>query len=218
MGRSLDLNVIVSQPLAHRDSTWEQTFYQALIDGRIKLESEMPKAGPDGWPYMYVRTDPSATEPAARLIQWLATKGIGMVVNAHKQVPDFVFTYGMLWNFKERQEFITVRKNVPNGVVEFKSGEELLVGEPSEHYLPGYVRNVLVEFFKDQGVEGPRVLMISKDGQHYDLCISLESIGKPEKGEHKNISEAIGWFLPQHYSIVLISEKGLPQFLPLIKA
>ena len=57
--------------------------------------------------------------------------------------------------------------------------------------------------------------MISQDNIHFDLCFSLESLGNPPDNEHEGIAEALSWFLPTHYSIVLISEKSLPEFLPL---
>jgi hypothetical protein len=37
-------------------------------------------------------------------------------------------------------------------------------------------------------------------------------LGNPPEREHEGIAEAIAWFLPNHYSVVLISEKGLPTF------
>ena len=41
-------------------------------------------------------------------IEWLSDKGVGMVVNPTKGVPDYVFTYGMLWNYRERAQFQTI--------------------------------------------------------------------------------------------------------------
>ncbi|HWU44373.1 MAG TPA: hypothetical protein VN132_13070, partial [Bdellovibrio sp.] len=61
----------------------------------------------------------------------------------------------------------------------------------------------------------PRILVMSTDRKHYDLAFSLESLGNPPQKEHAGIAEAIGWFLPPHYSIVLVSEKGLPEFVEL---
>jgi hypothetical protein len=40
-------------------------------------------------------------------------------------------------------------------------------------------------------------------------------LGNPPTKEHQGIAEAISWFLPPHYSIVLISETGLPPFAAL---
>jgi len=91
----------------------------------------------------------------------------------------------------------------------------LHAGPPSPQYLPQYVRNILKEFFRDQGVLMPKILVMSADRKHYDLAISLESLGNPPEKEHQGIAEALSWFLPPHYSIVLVSEKGLPSFVEL---
>ena len=81
--------------------------------------------------------------------------------------------------------------------------------------MPKYVRRILKDFFMDQGLLNVKVLMISTDNKFFDFAISLESLGNPPQAEHEGIAEAISWFLPPHYSILLISEKNLPAFLDL---
>ena len=61
-----------------------------------------------------------------------------------------------------------------------------------------------------------KVLVMSKDGEHFDLCFSLDSLDNPPVEEHKDICEAMAWFLPDNYSIMLIAEKGLPKFYKLL--
>lgn len=212
MARTLELAKLVSQPESYRDEEWERAFFEALPEAKLKIDGEEPKVGPDGWPYLFVRTSNDATEPAHKVIDWLSTRGLGMVVNAHKSLPDYVFTYGMIWNFRARGEFVTEAEPVHTGEVKFEKGQKLLAGPPSKEYLPDYVRKVLADFFGQQGVKDPRILVLSTDKKHFDLCVSLESLGSPKKEEHQGIAEAVSWFLPHHYSIVLASENGLPQF------
>ena len=64
------------------------------------------------------------------------------------------------------------------------------------------------------GMQSP-VLVMSTDGENYDFCFSLESLGNPPEAEHSGIAEAISWFLPPHYSLLLIGEKDLPKFIDL---
>lgn len=212
MARSLDLDQLTRQPDTVRDRDWEQALFHALADGRVHIEKAEPSAGPDGWPYIFVRTDIGKPEPAQRLLDWLSSRGIGLVLNAHKGVPDYVFPYGMIWNWKETGQFVSQRDNVQVGQVEFKEGEKVLAGSPTPEYLPDYVRKVLAQFLRQQGAQQPRILLISRDKKHYDLCFSIESLGSPPPHEHKGIAEALAWFLPQHYSLMLISEEGLPKF------
>lgn len=213
MARSLDLAVLTNEPESARDGEWEQAFFLALADSRIELEDMEPKVGPDGWPYLFAKVSRKATEPASRILDWLAARGIGLVINADKQIPDYVFPYGMIWNWKERGQFISDSIGVKSGSVELKAGQEILAGPPSFEYLPRYVRQILFQFLKGQGVPEPKVLMISHDSKNYDLCFSLESLGSPPNHEHRGIAEALAWFLPQHYSLMIVSEKGLPNFI-----
>ena len=57
--------------------------------------------------------------------------------------------------------------------------------------------------------------MISENKTDYDLAFSLESLGNPPDKEHIGILEALSWFFPTHYSLMLISQKGLPLFTEL---
>ena len=215
MARSLELQNIVSQPEAFRNDEWEKALFESFADARVEIESETPKTGPDGWPYLLVRTSTHATEPTVKVIDWLSERGIGLALNAHKNAPDYVFTYGMLWNFRVRGEFITASTNLKSGPVEISKDQQLWVGTPSESTLPTYVRNILREFFKQQGQNQVRIAMVSADQKQYDLCFSLESLGEPSTLEHRGLLEAISWFMPSHYALALLSEKQISGFTDL---
>lgn len=213
VARALDLRTILNHPEGDRNAEWERTLFQALPDSLLKVESSDPQPGPDGWPYLFVSGDTNATEPASRILQWLSTKGIGLVLSPHKQVPDYVFTYGMIWNYRERGQFLsTMQQEVVTGKIQFNPGEKVLAGPPTEEYLPGYVRQVMREFLKAQGIKDPKILVMSRDQKVFDLCFSLEALGNPPQREHQGIAEAVSWFLPAHYSVMMTSEQGLPSF------
>jgi hypothetical protein len=201
-----------------RDEAWEKSFLTALVSQKMNILTEDPQEGPDHWPYLMASTE-DGDEPLAKVIEWLSTRGIGMAVNPHKPLPDFVLSYGMIWNFKERGEFLSTLSAPPVGRFEIAPGQQLWTGAPSEAHFPIYARAILKQFFMDQGVVAPKVLMISTDTstdqKHFDMCFSLESLKSPPAHEHENIAEAISWFLPAHYSIALVSEKAVPGFAPL---
>ncbi len=198
-----------------RDTQWENQFFVKLTEGKVKLMSPDPQEGPDKWPYLMVETSADASEPVQNIIQWLATKGIGLVVNPMRSYPDYVFTYGMIWHFKETGLFYRTADQAPVGTFEVAEGQALHAGDAAPSYLPKYVRNILKEFLRDQGVTSPRILVMSQDRKNYDLAFSLESLGNPPMKEHDGIAEALSWFLPPHYTIALVSEKGLPKFFDL---
>lgn len=205
-----------------RDQKWEDSFLKALPKAKLSLISETPVAGPDGWPYLMANVDEKGSEPADRVMGWLSDKGIGLVLNPNGQTPDFVFSYGMLWNFRERQEFITQDKmqfeddlksrNPKADSLVFESGQKVLAGPPSKEYLPDYVRGIIRSFLKENGFSAIKILVISPDQKNFDLCFSLESMGSPKEEERTSFLEALSWFLPSHYSLAVVSEVGMPSF------
>lgn len=208
----MNLNEVVQVPDADRSTAWENQFFQALSAGKLKLISQEPQTGPDNWPYLLAETGEDATEPAQSIFHWLSDKGIGLAINPRKEYPDYVFSYGMLWSFRETGFFFKAAEERPVGSVQLDVGNLMHAGPPTETFLPDYVRKVLREFFRDQQILLPKILVLSTDKIHYDLAFSLESLGNPPEHEHQGIAEAISWFLPPHYSLMIISEKGLPPF------
>jgi len=196
-----------------RDERWEDQFLQALTESSIAPLSPDPQTGHDGWPYLLVQTAPVG-EPAQKILEWLGTRGIGLAVNPQKDYPDFVLSWGMIWNFRETGRFL--HRGIPEGQPStggsLDLGKLAHAGTPTPQYLPDYVRKILREFFRDQGLHDVRILVVSEDRKNYDLAFSLESLGNPPESEWAGVGEAISWFLPAHYSILLVSEKGLPGF------
>ncbi len=211
----MNLEQLLNVPEEDRDLDWEDKFFMAFTSSEVQVLSAEPQEGPDGWPYLLADTKGEQLEPAQKVLQWLASRGIGLAVNPTKSYPDFVFNYGMIWHFRETGLFYRRQDAISSGAVELVEGQKILSGAPKEAYLPGYVRKVIKDFFLDQGLLAVKILMISSDGNHYDLAFSLESLGNPPIKEHEGICEAISWFLPPHYSILLTSEKGLPPFFPI---
>lgn len=200
-----------------RDEAWELAFLKALPQARVRVLSPEAQAGPDGWPYLFVAIENSPeSEPVLNVLNWLSGRGIGLAVNPQNDSPDFVLTYGMVWNFRERGEFLTESQfEGRSGSIEVSAGQEVLTAQPSEYYLPPYARSILKQFLADQGVFAPKVLMISFDKKNYDFCFSAESFKSPSPAEQGAFAEALAWFLPQHYVVSLVSEKALPGFQPL---
>lgn len=209
----MEFESLIQQPESRRDTQWEGQFLQTFPQMKVELESDQAKAGPDGWPYFFVKTAPDGSEPVKDILEWLAGRGIGLVVNAHKMMPDYVFTYGMLWNFVETGRFLEPQIERPAGSVTYSPDKPLVVGPPSEKYLPLYVREVLKEFLTAQGYLAPRVLVVSsQDYKEVDLVFSTESLNSLPTDQHKVLAEQLAWFLPLHYNLVLGSEQGMPPF------
>lgn len=211
----MTVNDILKTPEENRDLKWEQDFFNSLLNSKVKILNDDPQNGPDGFPYLLISTEDSGTEPVPKILDWLATRGIGLVVNPQNKFPDYIFTYGMIWNFKERNRFLEPIKNETSSNLEINPGEKMFYGDPSEDFFPKYARNLLKEFFQQQGILQPRVIAISKNEVDFDICFSLDSMSKPDPKEHQGIAQAISWFFPFNTPIVLLEEKGLPNFYSL---
>lgn len=208
-----------------RGPDWEAAFLKALPASYCSPISPDPQVGPDGWPYLLIEvSEKGDRETVDRIIQWLAPRGIGLVVNPQKDFPDFVLSYGMIWNYLSTGHFVQPATDghlPPSGGIPTTQKEHVLdpaksvMGEPTKEALPDHVRKVLREFFRDQGVLKPRILGVSPNGKDFELAFSLESLGNPPSNEHAGVAEAISWFLPPHYPILLMEEAGRTGFVDL---
>ena len=192
---------------AERDEVWERKFFEALPQCQFRFLSESPIEAPDGMPYLAVETVDEG-EPASKVLDWLGEKGVGLAINPGEGEPDYVFSYGMIWNYLLNGEFMTVTEGdgTENGEIEMTEGQEMMAGTPSEAYFPPHVRQIFKEFLSQQGVDQPRVVMLSQDSKNYDLCFSLESLGNPPQEEWQGVLQAFSWFFPLHYSFSILSE------------
>ncbi|MGZ3723572.1 MAG: hypothetical protein ACXVA9_11605, partial [Bdellovibrionales bacterium] len=109
----MDFEVLIQQPEFKRGNAWEEEFLAQFAGMKVQIDGEEAKNGPDGWPYLFARTGPAGTEPVPQVVQWLAARGIGLVINAHKMLPDYIFPYGMLWNYVETGRFLQPETEKP---------------------------------------------------------------------------------------------------------
>ncbi len=220
----------LNQPSSQRNERWEKDFLDQLPYCFFSLISDAPQVGPDQFPYMYVEINEDSTTPIFQILNWIYKAGVGLAVNPKKQFPDFVLTYGMIWNFIKNGQFISQlappahihgpdcnhdSAHTDKNDVSIQPGSTFYVGEPSEAFLPVEIRNIVKEFLKQQGVMAPKVIMLSQDQKNFDLCFSAESFGSPDPKEYEGILQALSWFLPAHYSLAMVSEKDLPSFFEL---
>ncbi len=210
------LNELLKLHPSARDGSWEQDFLILLPELKFKLLKDQPQMGPDSWPYMMVEINESEGEPCLNLVRWASERGIGIAINPHKEYPDYVLTYGMIWNYMQRGQFVTpVQQEELNSQFELKEGQQLYVGDPSEEYFPQYARKVFRNFLNNQNLVQPKILMVSTDQKNYDMAFSLESLGNPPQEEWRGILEAFSWFMPAHYRLSLMSEQAIEGFSPL---
>lgn len=206
----MEFDKLVQLPESARDDRWEKEFLDSIQNLKVRVLAEgQTTQGPDGWPYLKVATQ-EGEEPFEKIVRWLAGRGIGLVVNPHKMVPDYVFTYGMLWNFVETGYFVSPWTPPQAGEVLINPESRPLLGPPTDKFLPAYVREILRELLKGQGYNEPKILVATnRDFSEQDLVFASESVGDLNPGEQRQLAEALSWFLPLHYSLVFAPEREL---------
>ena len=152
-----------------RHQAWQKQFLSLLPSAFVTFLSSQPQQGPDGMPYFLVQIKEDSKEPLIKLLHWLSQKGIGLVVHPEKEYPDYIFTYGMIWYFKETRFFLSPH----NKNLKTSQDTKITFGQPSQEFLPLYVRSILKQFFFDQGVYNPQWVMVGPDKHNMDICFLL---------------------------------------------
>ncbi len=200
----MNLNELLAVKSKLRDGEWETGFFAALQEGQIRVLSQDPQAGPEGFPYLLTTTyGEQGQEPFQRVAHWCADTGIGLTLNPTEDGEDYLFTFGMLWNYKHRGEFYSFWSHDESS----SATDEMVIRKITDVYWPEKPRKIFKEFLLQQNILQPKVVLFSKDAKSDpELGISLESIGNPPQREHNGILEAFSWFFPRHYALVLVSE------------
>lgn len=203
--QSLSEYLVVNSGL--RDEQWEQDFLKVFVFTKVYVVEESVQIGPDGWPYLYLTDDKNkahkSEDTVNNLIQWAYENGVGLVLNADKERPDYVFHYGMIWNFVHNKYF------VKDEIVNTPPNAPIYIAQVSEDLVPKHALNFIKDYIKSAGIDDPRCALISRDKLNYDFAVSIESIGNPPKKEHEGIARGIGWFLPNHLPVALVYEDKL---------
>ncbi len=192
-----NLKTICEMPVSKRDLSWERKLFSAVADFPIYLAEETPFQGPDGLSYMHVSSEVGKEINKDDFFNWCLDSGVGVVLNLKEQkAPDFVFNYGMIWNFLMRGDFIN---EVPK---DLKETDETYVHEISEGYLPNPVRENIKEFLEDNKIELPQITLLSGGDQTaYELLWYFPSLQDAEEKDQMALLEALSWFLPLDYRI-----------------
>ena len=99
--------------------------------------------------------------------------------------------------------------------------EEILIGQPADTILPQAVRTQLREFLDYYGVKNTKVMLIARNYKDeatvsQDLAFNIIANQFRTEKEFTNMMEAIGWFLPRHYSYIGLDEFAIDNgFMPL---
>lgn len=203
----MSLNELLSIKKSLRDDDWEQSFFHALSSAKIRVLNQDPQEGPEGFPYLLITTyGQGAEESFQRVAHWCADTGVGLVLNPTDEGEDYLFTFGMLWNYKQSGYFFSGWLHEDND----EPMEQMVIRQMTDMYWPQKPRTIFKEFLLQQNILRPKITLFSKTStSDPELGFSLESLGNPPEREHTGVLEAFSWFFPRHYSLVLVSEKQM---------
>lgn len=199
-----------------RDEVWNNEFLTHVADASFACGNPQIIQGPDGFPYFQLDTPQPNQSFQCYVLKhmipdFILERGIGVAINPGKGQPDWVFTYGDLVNFSMRNEFYTEVPDLRLPQVEtIEKNENVLVGQPSEAFLPTAARAILRQFIAQQGIHDVKVALMSRkygDEVLQELVTNLtpEKTG-PERFE--SLQTHLKWFLPRHYGMVAMAENG----------
>lgn len=198
---------ILKTPSSKRNSDWEESFLKAFPGSKIYLRSDEPFLGPDGFSYMDVTSEPSG--PLIKLddfLSWCAHAGVGLVLNLKSnKTPDYVFNYGMIWNYVLRAKFLNPGLESPE---EIKENQTFFVHKILEGYLPQYVRENIKDFLALNKISDAKLTLISKgDNTPYELLWYFSNDIDLSEADQKTLLESIAWFLPLDYKVAMASNE-----------
>ncbi len=192
-----NLRTICEMPISKRDVKWEKKLFDAIAEFPIYLVEDQPFQGPDGFSYMHVSSEAGTEINKDDFFKWCFESGVGLVLNLkEKKAPDFVFNYGMVWNFLWRGDFVN---EVQSDLVE---SDDTYVHELSEGFLPKEVRSVIRNFLEMNHMHEPKLTLVSGgDKTAYEILWYFKGLQDAEEKDQMALLEAISWFLPLDYRL-----------------
>ncbi len=197
-----NLNTLCKVPALKRGVKWEESLFKAVADSPIFLVKNQPFQGPDGFSYMHISSKLGIKINKNDFFKWCFKFGIGLVLNLQdKKTPDFVFNYGMVWNFLYKGTFInTVSPDL-------KESSDTYVHEISKSFLPKEVRKNIRIFLNINKITKAQLTLVSGGAKAaYELLWYFPELKKLEEKEQIALLKAISWFLPLDYRLAWADE------------
>lgn len=217
------LQGLFETPANQRDQQWKDKFLSNVSDASFACGDPQVITGPDQFPYFQLRIPEPYKQFQCFVIRhmkddFLLEQGLGVVLNAHKGQPDWVFSSGDIVNLHLRNEFYSQRHTEPGPAVEvLQQEEQVFVGQPSEEMLPSKTRHVIQSWLSSQGIAEAKVLLMKRgNDQDEELVFNLQPDMFPSPEYFESIMNRLTWFLPRHYSVLSMREASMPgSFAPL---
>ncbi len=206
-------------PFENRDAAWRAQFFSNVAEASFRCGEPQVMRGPDGFDYftLYI---PEPGKPFQCFVlrqmkdDFLLQHGLGVVINPQPERPQWVFSYGDIVGLHRWNGFIPPDQapSPPTGHSKevITKEEKVIIGSPSDDFLPQETRQVIKKFLQDHGLKEPRILLMQRDSKSAgkpELVFALDAEELGGKEQLKQIFERLSWFLPRTFPFAAMSGK-----------
>lgn len=209
-------------PKINRDDKWKQVFFKNISNASFRCGSPQVIKGPDENLYFNLLLPEPNKEFECFVVNnmisdYLLSDGLGIAINADKEEPDWVFSYGDIVDFYLNKQFYSNKITNPfTGTVTdiMLHNNRLRIGHPSETYLPQDARKVIRDYLASWGLDIKFCLMlwIDKDNKlTLTFNILPTMFKKPDLESVNTFLHFFSWYFPRHYKLVCMEENDFFQ-------
>lgn len=192
-----------------RDQTWLTSFYAAIPNASMESQEPQVILGPDNQAYFVLKTPKGGSfSPFSitHILDVCLQQGFGIVLNPQKGTPDFVFSYGQLWHFKETGELAELP--LATGMPDDNLDGQILIASPSERIFPQYARSVLAKVLQTLNVAAPAIMMITDARGQRRLVFNFFPEDCTSDKDFATKMGFLNWYLPNSHGLTAISKKS----------
>jgi hypothetical protein len=203
-----------------RDHLWQHRFYACVQTAIFTCADEKIITGPDGFRYFVLQTA-GTNSPAENCCLHdvkaaVIEQGIGIIINDVGENTGWVFSHGDIVNLYLNNEFVlnagiadVQHIDMTKKLQVIKKGEDVMIGQPSERYVPKSTRLALRKFLKSKGIPQPKTMLLcrkSNGAMIQEIGINIHPENFDDQAEMDFLLQQVGWFLPKHYLLICFSK------------
>lgn len=202
-----------------RDGSWQKSFFSAVVDASLTCSRPQVVMGPDQFFYFHLGLPTGAFEPfcISHILDGALSNVFGACVFSdleNQSVPEYVFSYGDLLSYKLYGTFegdpaeVDIQSSSALKQEVLTEARQVLVGQPSEDYLPTFALKALGDFMRQRmGHPEPKICLILDPQIHPSknlaINVGIDDVGG-DANQLQNVFRAVSWFLPRNYGLMSV--------------
>lgn len=198
-----DLEKLFEVNSSERNNEWIARFSKLFEKSEMFYESLDPFYGPDGLPYINLLTKKTKnTTSLDKIANKCLDYGLGIVLSPKPNTePYWIFSCGDLVSYKNLGSIYFADGFEGHEEYVVKNTEKVYISNPTEHFLPTSIRNILREdFINVFKIEHPRVYLMRNPNMkpEYSMVFNISKKDFNENNDHYiQAMMRISWHLPK---------------------